>query len=598
MQPTDTASFQDNAHAYSGASVTRSVGDDVSKDDRHVRRSTNPFASWMDPIEISLDPFRNGQSSDVSQSSDPSQFPTFSFSLSSSLDTTSSQPSNASLNCTPIPKPAVASIHSRSHQHQDSFTPSTQSPTTATTPPFSSSASNNPFVHTPYQPPSTRQHEYSATQQYLSLGGHKLQEPEPNSSSASTLVGLPMTPPSDSQRRSSWLSSSGQHTTSTHPPTTSSSPSPSNQHEEQCSGAVASTFPLIRTGSKGAVLNRRGPFCNSDGSLETLGHDFVGPASAARTLGYSDRNYHTSGQQAHGKFLNNPSIWEPHVSVPMDDIPLESVTSTVSPATKNQRNGRGLYSRGTVTPKSEFDMSTNASTVTLLAQTNTLTASASSTTLFGGFLSKSKSHTNFQKLAEPEELVIQHQTISMISEGKTYSKRPKQKQFGKKKGGQGGGGKGDGGNGDRRAMFANERTFINWIKFGILLGTMALTLSNFGTTDSLAFYIGFSILVIAMSALAYAATSFHRRDRSLTRRLNGALARKKAKRQQGARDDEPSLDPSVLNPQEICYYDRLGPTILCVILFFAYTINFYLSITGGADMNKGGGLSYFHPEDE
>ncbi|KAF9188453.1 hypothetical protein BGZ50_001352 [Haplosporangium sp. Z 11] len=598
MQPTGTSSFHDNAHANIGASTTRNIKDDVSKDDRHVRRSTNPFASWMDPIDISLDPFRNDQPSDVSQSTDASQFPTFSFSLSSSPNITSSQPSNAIFNRTPISKPEVASIHSQSSQHQDNFTPPTQSPTTASAPSFSSSVSNNPFIHTSYQPPPTRQHEYSATQHYLSLEDHKLQEPESNSSRASTLVGSPMTTPSDSQRRSSWLSSSGQHTTSTRPPAASSSSSTSYQHEEQYLGAIASTFHLNRTGSKSVELNHYGPIYNSDGSLKTLGHDPVGPISAARTLGYNGRNHHTTRQQAHGKSWNNSSTWEPHVYVPMDDISLDNFTSTDSPTTEYPRNSRGQYSRGTATSKSEFGASTSASTVTLLAQTNTLTTSSSSATLFGGFISRSKSQSNFQKLADPEEPVIQHQTISMTSERKAYSKRPKPKQFGKKIGGQGGGGKGDGGNGDRRALFSNERTFINWIKFGIILGAMALTLSNFGSASSLAFYIGVSILVIAMSTLAYAAASFHRRDRSLTRRLNGALARKKAKRQRGAKSDEPTQDPSVLNPQEICYYDRYGPTILCVTLFIAYTINFYLSMTGGSATNKDGGLSFFNQEEE
>ncbi|KAK3826915.1 MAG: hypothetical protein JOS17DRAFT_664119, partial [Linnemannia elongata] len=96
-----------------------------------------------------------------------------------------------------------------------------------------------------------------------------------------------------------------------------------------------------------------------------------------------------------------------------------------------------------------------------------------------------------------------------------------------------------------KAQFSNERTLVHWIKFGILLGTMALTLCNFGRIGSLAFYIGSSMLLLAMTTLGYAILMFHYRDRSLGRRL------------------------------KVCYYDRKGPTIVCCVLIFACSINFY-----------------------
>ncbi|KAF9288422.1 hypothetical protein BGZ68_000298 [Mortierella alpina] len=227
--------------------------------------------------------------------------------------------------------------------------------------------------------------------------------------------------------------------------------------------------------------------------------------------------------------------------------------------------------------------SSNTSMVTLLAQTNTASTNSSSSTLFGGFLSKSKNNSSFQKLSdlEPQESQrqLQHQTISAAgSEGKTYSQRPKPKQFGKKKGGQG---KGSGGNKSREALFSNERTFIQWIKFGILLGTMALTLCNFGALDSLAFYIGASVLMVAMSSLAYAAFIFHVRDRALSRRLKSALAKKQAESPSvgGVKGAKSSPDSAIAQPRETCYYDRLGPTLLCSVLLFAYSINFYRNAT-------------------
>ncbi|KAH7051518.1 hypothetical protein BKA57DRAFT_370464, partial [Linnemannia elongata] len=103
-----------------------------------------------------------------------------------------------------------------------------------------------------------------------------------------------------------------------------------------------------------------------------------------------------------------------------------------------------------------------------------------------------------------------------------------------------------------KALFSNERTLVHWIKFGILLGTMALTLCNFGRIGSLAFYIGSSLLLVAMTTLGYAVLTFHYRDRSLN-----------------------AVDPSTLIAKEVCYYDRKGPTIVCCVLIFACSINFY-----------------------
>ncbi|KAG0372147.1 hypothetical protein BGX24_000671 [Mortierella sp. AD032] len=216
------------------------------------------------------------------------------------------------------------------------------------------------------------------------------------------------------------------------------------------------------------------------------------------------------------------------------------------------------------------------------------------------FMSRSKSHSSFKKLDDSQEDLVQHQqqhqTVTMSVTGKAYTARPKDKRFGKKAGGGGGkgGGGGDGGNSDRKALFSNERTLVHWIKFGILLGAMALTLCNFGRIGSLAFYIGSSLLLVAMTTLGYACLMFHYRDRSLGRRLNAALAKKKAKRNKKGGPCAETVDPSMLNAKEVCYYDRKGPTIVCCLLIFACSINFYLSLAYGSTMNGGGGLSYFH----
>ncbi|KAF9135709.1 hypothetical protein BG015_003226 [Linnemannia schmuckeri] len=422
----------------------------------------------------------------------------------------------------------------------------------------------------------------------LALRDIRLLEPEPVSPSASTLVGSPMTPHGNGRRPFSWLGNSGDQ------PSDGTAGSPEDLARSGGGGDnVASTYRLGVFGSKRKSLS------NSKGD-----HDFtssVGPASAARTLGHHDQfgsgapqfsPYHKQQQSGPG--------WKPHVSVFMDDISLDSFVSSDTPLKKS--NHEGIYSKGRsrdgrASPASDFGRSSNTSMVTLLAQTNTTMTNSSSATLFGGFMSKSKSHNSFKKLNDSQEDLIgaQHQTITMSAGGKAYSKRPKDKKFGKK-GGGGGGGKGgnsgDGGNSDRKALFSNERTLVHWIKFGILLGTMALTLCNFGRVGSLAFYIGSSILLVAMTTLGYAVLTFHYRDRSLSRRMKVAMAKKKAKRSKKSSPD--AVDPSTLIAKEVCYYDRKGPTIICCVLIFACSINFYLSMAYGSTMNGSGGLSYFH----
>ncbi|KAF8949088.1 hypothetical protein BGZ47_011316 [Haplosporangium gracile] len=398
-----------------------------------------------------------------------------------------------------------------------------------------------------------------------------------------------MTPHGNGRRPFSWLGNSGDQPSKG----TAGSPEDFVRSGGGGGGNVASTYRL------GAFGSKRKPPSNSKDD-----HDFtssVGPASAARTLGYHDQSGGGAAQfSPHHKQQQSGPGWEPHVSVFMDEISLDSFVPSDTPP--KQSNHGGIYNKGCsrdgrASPASDFGRSSNTSIVTLLAQTNTMTTNSSSATLFGGFMTKSKSRNSFKKLNDSQEDLIeaQHQTITMSAGGKAYSKRPKDKKFGKK-GGGGGGGKGgnggDGGNSDRKALFSNERTLVHWIKFGVLLGTMALTLCNFGRAGSLAFYIGSSILLVAMVTLGYAVLTFHYRDRSLSQRLKVAMAKKKAKRDKKGGAD--AVDPLTLIAKEVCYYDRKGPTIICCILIFACSINFYLSMAYGSTMNGNGGLSYFH----
>ncbi|KAG0019291.1 hypothetical protein BGZ81_009780 [Podila clonocystis] len=441
------------------------------------------------------------------------------------------------------------------------------------------SSSSGPF-NTTYQPPPSRQHTSGLRR--MSLNGCQFLEPEPASPSASTLVGSPMTPRPEG-RPFSWNVQSGG-------PPSHLNPSRSSTFDSH------HRTPALRIHSS----------TDSRGSSED-GKDHH--ASAARTLGSQHNRF--LGQSWNHSSNNDWDTASSHVSVMMDDISLENFTPSDLPPTRKEPSGlQRLYKKasmgrgggrrnnnynrrdGASTPQSEFGRSSNNSIITLLAQTNTMTTNSSSTTLFGSFRFKKGQNSSFgsQKGKSmdtdslPESPRPKQTAVDMGADGKLYMKKPKAKKFGVKgKGNKKGGGGGDGGNGDRKALFSNERTFVHWIKFGILLGSLGLTLCNFGVVGTLAFHVGAAVLLIAMSALGYAATSFHRRDRSLSRRLRGALARKQAKKEAKGAPVEGSLEPAVMFPDEICYYDRAGPTVLCTALLGAYCLNFYC-------------LGYFHSQ--
>ncbi|KAF9431968.1 vacuolar transporter chaperone [Entomortierella beljakovae] len=463
-------------------------------------------------------------------------------------------------------RPILNPFETNDSQSESMVPPSipTTPATSAPLPSISLSSQTNVFKYAVYQPPPTKDQQQDASSSsptYFRLGDHHHHlEPEQISSGTSTLVGSPMTPRFESQGQAPWLprrNSQNQQSSRLSP--TTGSVNPFEQDESSALGISAFNSSMI-----GRRKDIGTPRRFSQSADEFDNNSLVGHASAAKSLGYQG-DHPRQFLSVQTKSNNNASSWEPHIAVMMDDISLESFTGD-SPSKKDSSK-RGLYSLDGAS-QSNLGMSSNASMVTLLGKNSCSSAksSSSSSTLFGGFLQKSKNNTNFNKL--PDEQPDQHQTISMSTGGKEYTKRPKAKKFGAKKGGEGG----SGGNGDgvRKALFSNERTFIQWIRFGIIIGTLALTLCNFGQVGTLAFYVGSSILMVAMSSLGYAAILFHRRDRSLTRRLDRKLGKKQPKRN--------GVTTSGVAPpkveDEICYYDRVGPTILCSILFVAFSINF------------------------
>ena len=95
----------------------------------------------------------------------------------------------------------------------------------------------------------------------------------------------------------------------------------------------------------------------------------------------------------------------------------------------------------------------------------------------------------------------------------------------------------------RFAQFSNERLYLHWIRFGVLQGSIAVTLLSFGI--GVASYIGVGALVLALTTLIYSTTLYHTRHMYMV-----------AKR------------------QDILYYERVIPTLLALGLVVLYAANF------------------------
>ncbi|KAF2850398.1 SPX-domain-containing protein [Plenodomus tracheiphilus IPT5] len=101
-----------------------------------------------------------------------------------------------------------------------------------------------------------------------------------------------------------------------------------------------------------------------------------------------------------------------------------------------------------------------------------------------------------------------------------------------------------------KVQLATERTFLSWLEFSILIGSIAATLLNFGDTLSLA--AAWAFTVVAVIALIYSAWLYLWRVRKIHER------------------------------RAVVYHDKWGPTLLCVGLFAAVSVSF------GYRFGKGG----------
>jgi len=102
-----------------------------------------------------------------------------------------------------------------------------------------------------------------------------------------------------------------------------------------------------------------------------------------------------------------------------------------------------------------------------------------------------------------------------------------------------------------KVFFANERTFLSWLNFTVILGGLAVGLLNFG--DSVGRISAALFTIVAMAAMIYALITFHWRAKSIRQRGQGG------------------------------FDDRYGPTVLAGALLAAVIVNFVLRVTGRGD---------------
>lgn len=95
-----------------------------------------------------------------------------------------------------------------------------------------------------------------------------------------------------------------------------------------------------------------------------------------------------------------------------------------------------------------------------------------------------------------------------------------------------------------KVFFANERTFLSWLNFTVILGGLAVGLLNFG--DQVGRISAGLFTLVAMAAMVYALFTFHWRAKSIRQRGQGG------------------------------FDDRIGPTVLALALLAAVVVNFVL----------------------
>ncbi|CAI2185646.1 6417_t:CDS:2 [Funneliformis geosporum] len=102
-----------------------------------------------------------------------------------------------------------------------------------------------------------------------------------------------------------------------------------------------------------------------------------------------------------------------------------------------------------------------------------------------------------------------------------------------------------------KVYFANERTFLSWLNFTVILGGLAVGLLNFG--DKISVTAAAMFTAVAMMVMLYSLGTYLWRAKKIRKKESGS------------------------------YDDRYGPTFLCGILLIAVVVNFWLRLLEDED---------------
>ncbi|XMA19400.1 hypothetical protein WAI453_012191 [Rhynchosporium graminicola] len=109
-----------------------------------------------------------------------------------------------------------------------------------------------------------------------------------------------------------------------------------------------------------------------------------------------------------------------------------------------------------------------------------------------------------------------------------------------------------------KVYFAAERTFLSWLENSIYIGTIAVTVLNFGEKPTrVSFIAAFAFTTVAILSLLYAVGIYLYRSQAIRSR------------------------------RAIKYYDSFGPSVLCGTLFVAIVLNMFWEASSRGFLGKG-----------
>lgn len=97
-----------------------------------------------------------------------------------------------------------------------------------------------------------------------------------------------------------------------------------------------------------------------------------------------------------------------------------------------------------------------------------------------------------------------------------------------------------------KVFFANERTFLSWLNFSVILGALAVGMLNFG--DRTSFISALVFMAVAVCGMVYALYTYHWRAKSIRKRGQAG------------------------------FDDKIGPTVLAAALIMGIVVNFLLRV--------------------